>query len=95
METVITISGADKAGSLARLVVFLTHKGYRVKGQRIAELPSGARLLKMRIGLAQVDKEARRLAALLELASAEARGCTSIRRSGGSGVRPDSMPSRR
>lgn len=58
METVITISGADKAGSLARLVVFLTHKGYRVKGQRIAELPSGARLLKMRIGLAQVDKEA-------------------------------------
>jgi predicted hydrocarbon binding protein len=57
METVITISGADKAGSLARLVVFLTHKGYSVKGQRIAELPSGKRLLKMRIGLAQVDKE--------------------------------------
>jgi hypothetical protein len=57
METVITISGADKAGSLARLVVFLTHKGYAVKGQRITELPSGSRLLKIRLGLAQVDKE--------------------------------------
>ena len=57
METVITIAGADKAGSLARLVVFLTRKGYAVKGQRIAELPSGSRLLKIRIGLAQLDKE--------------------------------------
>lgn len=57
METVITVGGADKSGSLARLVVFLTHKGYAVKGQRIAELPSGARLLKIRVALAQVDKE--------------------------------------
>lgn len=57
METVITISGADKAGSLAGLVVFLTRKGYIVKGQKLSELPSGARLLKIRLGLAQVDKE--------------------------------------
>ena len=57
METVITISGADKAGSLSGLVVFLTRKGYVVKGQKVTELPSGARLLKIRLGLAQVDKE--------------------------------------
>ena len=57
METVITISGADKAGALAGLVVFLTRKGYVVKGQKVADLPSGARLLKIRLGLAQVDKE--------------------------------------
>src|SRR4026208_1301343 len=57
METVITISGADKAGSLAGLVVFLTRKGYVVKGQKVTELPSGARLLKIRLRLAQGDKE--------------------------------------
>ena len=57
METIITISGADKAGSLARVVVFLSRKGYVVKGQRITELPSGARLLKVRLDLAQIDKE--------------------------------------
>src|ERR1043165_8555976 len=57
METVITISGADKAGSLAGLVVFLNRKGYAVKGQKITELPSGARLIKVRLGLAQLDKE--------------------------------------
>src|ERR1043166_6763713 len=57
METVITISGADKAGSLAGLVVFLNRKGYAVKGQKITELPSGARLIKVRLGLAQLDQE--------------------------------------
>jgi hypothetical protein len=57
METIITISGADKAGSLAHVVVFLSRKGYVVKGQRVTELPSGARLLKIRLDLAQVDKE--------------------------------------
>jgi hypothetical protein len=57
LETIITISGADKAGSLSGLVVFLTRKGYVVKGQKLTELPSGARLLKIRLGLAQVDKE--------------------------------------
>src|SRR5947208_1065845 len=44
METIITLSGTEKAGSLARLVVFLTRKGYNVKGQKITELPSGGRL---------------------------------------------------
>src|ERR1041385_757595 len=57
VETVITISGADKAGALAGLVVFLTRKGYTVKGQKVSDLPSGARLLKIRLGLAQVNKE--------------------------------------
>ena len=57
METIVTISGADKAGSLARMVVFFTRKGYVVKGQKIAEMPSGSRLLKIRLDLAQVDKE--------------------------------------
>ena len=57
METVITIRGADKAGSLARILSFLAHKGYGVKGQQITELPSGARLLKFRVSLAQIDKE--------------------------------------
>ena len=57
METIITISGADKAGSLARVVVFLTRKGYVVKGQKVTEMPSGSRLLKVRLDLAQVDKE--------------------------------------
>jgi hypothetical protein len=61
MDTVITISGADKAGSLARILSFLAHKGYGVKGQQITELPSGSRLLKFRVSLAQIDKE--RLAA--------------------------------
>jgi predicted hydrocarbon binding protein len=57
VETVITISGADKAGSLSGLVVFLTRKGYVVKGQKVSELPSGARLLKIRLDLVQVDRE--------------------------------------
>jgi len=57
METVITIGGADKAGSLAGLVVFLNRKGYAVKGQKVTELPSGARLIKVRLALAQLDKE--------------------------------------
>jgi predicted hydrocarbon binding protein len=56
MDTVITISGADKAGSLARILSFLAHKGYGVKGQQITELPSGSRLLKFKVSLAQIDK---------------------------------------
>ena len=56
MDTVITISGADKAGSLARILTFLAHKGYGVKGQQITELPSGSRLLKFRVSLAEIDK---------------------------------------
>lgn len=61
MDTIITITGADKAGSLARILSFLAHKGYGVKGQQVIELPSGSRLLKFRLSLPQLDKE--RLAA--------------------------------
>jgi hypothetical protein len=57
METIITISGADKAGSLARILGFLAHKGYALRGQKITELPSGSRLLKIRLDLVQVNKE--------------------------------------
>jgi hypothetical protein len=58
MDTIITISGADKAGSLARILGYLARKGYAPKGQQIAELPSGSRLLKIRLDLAQVNKDA-------------------------------------
>jgi predicted hydrocarbon binding protein len=37
--------------------VFLTKKGYVVKGKKVSELPSGSRLLKIRLDLAQLDKE--------------------------------------
>ena len=57
MDTIITISGADKAGSLARILGFLAHKGYGPKGQQITELPSGSRLLKIRLDRVQVDKD--------------------------------------
>src|SRR5690242_4721 len=69
MDTVITISGADKAGSLARILSFLAHKGYGVKGQQITELPSGSRLLKFRVSLAQIDKE--RLSAEIKTLNAD------------------------
>lgn len=69
MDTIITIRGADKAGSLARILSFLAHKGYGVKGQQILELPSGSRLLKFRVGLAQIDKE--RLSAEIKALNAD------------------------
>lgn len=69
MDTIITISGADKAGSLARILTFLAHKGYGVKGQQITDLPSGSRLLKFRVSLAQIDKE--RLSAEIKALNAD------------------------
>ncbi len=57
MDTIITITGADKPGCLARILSFLVHKGYTPKGQQITELPSGSRLLKIRLDLAEVDKD--------------------------------------
>ena len=57
METIITIRGADKAGSLARILGLLARKGYQIKGQQIVEAPSGSRLLKIRLDLAGVDKD--------------------------------------
>jgi hypothetical protein len=56
LETIITISGADKAGALARILGLLSRKGYSLKGQQIIESPSG-RLLKIRLDLARVDKD--------------------------------------
>ena len=56
LETIITIGGADKAGALARILGLLARKGYSLKGQQIVESASG-RLLKIRLDLAQVDKD--------------------------------------
>ncbi len=57
MDSIITISGADKAGALARILTFFSQKGYQVKGQQISESPSGSRILKIRLGLAQVNRD--------------------------------------
>jgi predicted amino acid-binding ACT domain protein len=57
LETIITISGADKAGSLARILGLLARKGYQIRGQQIVESPTGSRLLKIRLDLAGVDKD--------------------------------------
>jgi hypothetical protein len=64
VDSIITISGADKAGALARILTFFVQKGYRVKGQQISESPAGSRILKIRLDLAQVDRD--RLAAELK-----------------------------
>jgi len=52
----ITISGVDKSGALARISVFLVRKGYPLKGQQITESASGAKLVRITLDLAQVDK---------------------------------------
>jgi predicted hydrocarbon binding protein len=57
VDSIITISGADKAGALARILSFFGQKGYRVKGQQILESPSGSRILKIRLDLAQVNRD--------------------------------------
>ena len=56
METIITIGGADKAGALARILGLLARNGYALKGQQIVE-SAGGRLLKIRLDLAQLDKD--------------------------------------
>jgi predicted hydrocarbon binding protein len=57
VDSIITISGADKAGALARILSFFGQKGYHVKGQQISESPSGSRILKIRLDLAQVNRD--------------------------------------
>jgi hypothetical protein len=57
VDSIITITGADKAGALARILSFFGQKGYRVKGQQIMESPSGSRILKIRLDLAQVNRD--------------------------------------
>ena len=57
MATVITISGADKTGALARLYSFFARKGYGVRGHHVSE--SGAsKLLSISIDAARIDREA-------------------------------------
>jgi len=53
----VTISGAGKSGALFRISTFLNRKGYGLKGHEIAESGSGAKLLKVSLELAQVDKD--------------------------------------
>ena len=52
----ITISGADKSGALARITTLLVRKGYRVKGQQIAQTEPGVRVAKLNLDLNQVDR---------------------------------------
>src|SRR5713226_10484493 len=52
----ITISGADKTGSLARISTFLVRKGYRLGAQQVAESGPGAKLIKVSLDVSEVDK---------------------------------------
>ena len=52
----ITISGAEKSGALARIAAFLVRKGYPLKGQQVAESASGAKLVKISLGVSHLDK---------------------------------------
>jgi predicted hydrocarbon binding protein/predicted amino acid-binding ACT domain protein len=53
---VITISGADKSGSLARISTFFVRKGYPIKGQQMTESASGAKLVKISLDITHLDK---------------------------------------
>jgi len=52
----ITISGVEKSGALARISAFLVRKGYALKGQHLEESSSGAKLVKISIDVAQIDR---------------------------------------
>ena len=52
----ITISGADKSGAVARIIAFLTRKGYPLKGQQVTQSAAGAKLIKISIDVTQLDK---------------------------------------
>ena len=52
----ITISGADKSGSLSRISTFLVRKGYRLGAQQVAEAGPEAQLMKISLEVSQVDK---------------------------------------
>jgi predicted hydrocarbon binding protein len=58
MATVITISGADKTGALARIYGFFARKGYGVRGHHLSESSAGAKLLSISVDGARVDREA-------------------------------------
>ena len=53
---IITISGADKSGALARISTFFVRKGYPLKGQQLTESASGAKLVKISLGVTQFDR---------------------------------------
>ena len=56
MITIVTISGADKSGALARITAFLSRKGYALQGHQMAASASG-RLLKMRLNASAINKD--------------------------------------
>src|SRR4051794_6720347 len=57
VDTVITISGADKTGALARIYSFFAKKGFGVKGHHVSEA-DGAKLLSISVDGARIDREA-------------------------------------
>lgn len=60
----ITIAGGDRSGALARISALLVRKGYPVKGQQLVESASGAKVVKITIDSAHVDRA--KLAAEIE-----------------------------
>jgi predicted hydrocarbon binding protein len=68
MATVITISGADKTGALARLYSFFARKGYGVRGHHMTDSGAG-KLLSISIDGARIDSQA--LSAEIEELSAD------------------------
>ena len=52
----ITISGADKSGALARISTLFVRKGYPLKGQQLTESASGTKLVRISLGLTQLDR---------------------------------------
>lgn len=57
MATVVTISGADKTGALARIYSFFARKGFGVRGHHVTE-SAGAKLLNISIDGARIDHDA-------------------------------------
>jgi hypothetical protein len=58
MATVITISGADKTGALARIYSYFARKGYGVKGHHVSESSAGAKLLSISVDGGHIDRDA-------------------------------------
>jgi predicted hydrocarbon binding protein/predicted amino acid-binding ACT domain protein len=53
---IITISGADKSGALARISALLVRKGYPLKGQQLVDSAAGGKLAKVTIDATQLDR---------------------------------------
>jgi predicted hydrocarbon binding protein len=52
---IVTISGADKSGALARISTFFVRKGYPLKGQQLTQSASGAKLVRITLDITQLD----------------------------------------